>query len=262
MTKNPKFELRLDQPFNDGKPLPNAPVHEAVIHWRARSETQLAPDALIAELKQRLPDYPTSMPQHEVEMQFTASPAGTSQSHTANWRGFRFESADKLHVAQFNRNGFAFSQLQQYSDWSKFTSEAFRLWHIFVELAKPIEVERLGIRFINVIEIGSMKELPQWLKQYPKGPADFDVPVQQFMHQTNFRVPDHPYQVNVVQMVPPPESSSGDSTRLILDIDVATDGVPIEADETIMNQRLDDMRWIKNKAFQAYVTDTAIDSFK
>lgn len=262
MSDAPKFTINRDEEFNGGKPLANAPVHEAVIHWRARSETQLVPDELLTKLTDRLPDYPSISPQHELEMEFTAGPDGASHSQKAHWKGFRFESKDKLHVAQFGRNGFAFSRLTQYDNWTHFTEEAIRLWKIYEEIAEPIEIERLGIRFINMIPIGSPAELATWLANPPTSPSELNLPVQNFVHQTGYSIPDHPYGLNVVQVIQPSGNSPSGSLSLILDLDVSTIQLPVEPDDSQMMERLEDMRWIKNKAFQSYMTDEAIKRFQ
>ena len=256
------FTINREEQFNDGKPLTNAPVVEAVIHWRARSETQLVPQELLDQLTKKLSDYPVVSPQHELEMEFTSGPEGASHSQKSHWKGFRFESADKLHVAQFGRNGFAFSRLKQYDDWKQFTGEAIRLWEIYVEIAEPIEVERLGIRFINMIEVAEPAEVATWLANPPQSPGGLKLPVQNFVHQTRYSIPDHPYGLNVVQVIQPTANSPSGTLNLILDLDVSTDQLPVESDDSRMMERLEDMRWIKNKAFQCYMTEEALNKFQ
>ena len=262
MSDIPKFKIDRTEKFNNGKPLAKAPVHEAVIHWRARSETQLVADELLQKLTEKLSDYPTISPQHELEMNFTAGPDGSSHSQKAQWKGFQFETKDKLQVAQFSRNGFAFSRLKQYDDWTHFTKEAIRLWKIYVEIAEPIEIERLGIRFINRIEIDSPAELATWLTDPPTSPPELNLPVQHSVNQTAYLIPDHPYRLNVVQVIQPSGNSQNGSSSLILDLDVSTIELPVESDDYQMVERLEDMRWIKNKAFQSYMTDEAIKRFQ
>ena len=266
MSDAKKFSINLEEQFNDGKPLANAPVHEAVIHWRARSESQLVQQELLTRLTDQLPDYPAISPQHELEMKFSSGPEGAKHSQKAQWKGFRFESNDRLHVAQFDRNGFAFSRLKQYDDWTQFTGEAIRLWNIFVDIAEPIEIERLGIRFINMIEIHPPSESPNWLSDWlknpPPSPSELNIPVQHFVHQTSYSIPDHPYALNVVQMIQPSGNSPSGLLNLILDLDVSTVQLPVESGDSEMMERLEDMRWIKNKAFQSYMTEAAIKRFQ
>jgi len=238
--------------------LPNAPIVEAVIHWRARAEKKLEPAALLEQLKTKLPDYPHSQRQQEIglETEFNAEGGALRQHHA--WHGFRFESADKLQVAQYTRNGFVFSRLKPYQDWEKFQAEAQRLWCIYRELAEPSEIQRLGVRFINLIPV-KPKEVASLLTLPPRSPQSMKLPIDAFLHQTKFNIPDHPYELNVVQTIQPPAPPERESFGLILDLDVGTTR-PIPFDE--MDNRLLQMQWIKNKAFFSLLKKPALKRFR
>ena len=186
----------------------------------------------------------------------TRKEAALHQHH--NWLGFRFEDADRLHVAQFTRNGFVFSRLKPYEDWEKFQAEARRLWCIYRELAEPSEVQRLGVRFINFISV-EPKDVATLLTLPPRSPGAVTLPISAFLHQTMFNIPDHPYELNVVQTLQPPAPPERESFGLILDLDVGTTRV-IQFDE--MDNGLLHMQWIKNKAFFSLLTETALERFR
>lgn len=250
------FKIDLTEPFEH---LPSAPIVEAVIHWRARAEKKLEPAALLEQLKPKLPDYPHSQRQQEIglETEFNAEGGGALRQHHA-WHGFRFESADKLQVAQYTRNGFVFSRLKPYEDWEKFQAEAQRLWCIYRELAEPSEIQRLGVRFINVIPV-EPKEIASLLILPPRSPQTIKLPINTFLHQTKFNIPDHPYELNVVQTIQPPAPPERESTGLILDLDVGmTRPIPFEE----MDNRLLEMQWIKNKAFFSLLKKPALKRFR
>lgn len=249
------FKIDLCEKFEH---LPNAPIVEAVIHWRARAERKLQPDTLLEQLKAKLPDYPYSQRQQEfgLETEFNAEGGSLRQHHV--WHGFRFESADKLQVAQYTRNGFVFSRLKPYQDWEKFQAEAQRLWCIYRELAEPSEIQRLGVRFINLIPV-EPKEVATLLTLPPRSPQSMKIPIDAFLHQTKFNIPDHPYELNVVQTIQPPAPPERESFGLILDLDVATTR-PIPFDE--MDNHLLQMQWIKNKAFFSLLKKPALKRFR
>ena len=256
MTEN-DFTIDLNETFEH---LPKAPIVEAVIHWRARSENELDPDDLLPALKDHLPDYPDSQPQHKIEMQAQVGPRGESaQSHSSRWHGFLFKSEDKLHVAQFTRNGFVFSRLAPYQQWECFEAEALRLWQIYAKLTKPSEIQQLGVRFINRISPVELSNLGEYLVSPPKCPGQLRLPLQEFMHQDKFDVPGHPYCLNVIQTIQPPTQMAG--FGLILDIDVTTTQ-SIQREDEILKVRLREMRWLKDKAFFTILNPAAIDRFK
>jgi uncharacterized protein (TIGR04255 family) len=249
------FKIDLSETFEH---LPNAPIVEAVIHWRARAEKKLEPATLLEQLKAKLTDYPHSQRQQEIgmETEFNAEGAAMRQHHA--WHGFRFESADKFQVAQYTRNGFVFSRLKPYQDWEKFQAEAQRLWCIYRELAEPSEVQRLGVRFINLMPVNP-KEVASLLTLPPRSPQSMKLPIDTFLHQTKFDIPDHPYELNVVQTIQPPAPPERESFGLILDLDVGTTR-PIPFDE--IDNRLLQMQWIKNKAFFSLLKNPALKRFR
>ncbi|MBM4091685.1 MAG: TIGR04255 family protein [Planctomycetes bacterium] len=249
------FKIDLSESFEH---LPNAPIVEAVIHWRARAERKLEPAALLDQLKAKLPDYPHSQRQQEFGVATQISAEGESVRQHHAWHGYRFESADKLQIAQYTRNGFVFSRLKPYQDWEKFQAEAQRLWCVYRELAEPSEIQRLGVRFINLIPV-KPREVASLLTLPPRSPQIMKLPISAFLHQTKFNIPDHPYELNVVQTIQPPAPPERDSTGLILDLDVGTTR-PIAFDE--IENRLLQMQSIKNKAFFSLLKKPALKRFR
>jgi uncharacterized protein (TIGR04255 family) len=250
------FKIDLSESFEH---LPNAPIVEAVIHWRARAEKKLDPDALLEQLMDRVPEYPNHQRQQEIGVGAEIGREGASLQQRQTWQGYRLESSDKLHVAQFTRNGFVFSRLKPYEDWEKFEAEAKRLWFIYRELAEPSEVQRLGVRFINLITSVQPEKLASLLKVPPRCPGGFGLPLKGFMHQSLFEIPGHPYHLSAIQTIQPPSPPQRESFGLILDLDVFTTR-PIPFDE--IDSRLLQMQWIKNKAFFSFLKKPALERFR
>ncbi len=255
---NTDFRIDLTETFEH---LPKAPIVESVIHWRARSEKKLDPDALLNRLKEKLPDYPNPQRQHELEIGTELGPGCSSIHQRHQWHGFRFESEDKLHVAQFTRNGFVFSRLKPYENWEQFVAEAQRLWNIYCELVEPSEIQRLGVRFINLITPVRPGKLGDLLTVPPHSPQQMRLPLRRFMHQSTFEIPGNPYNLNVIQTIQPTSPPKTDTFSLILDLDVFTTQT-IEIDHQRLKDRLLEMRWIKNKAFFTFLKEDAIAQFK
>lgn len=241
--------------------LDHAPIVEAVIHWRARPRVAFDQSTLRDALCKRLPGYPTVEPQHQVEFGGRIARDGSEINQKQAWLGFRLKSADDAYVVQFNRDGLVFSRLKPYPGWDSFSAEALRLWSLFLELAAPTDVHRLGIRFINRIELRRLEELDETLVSAPAPPAAFPVPVSTFMHKTRFDIPDHPYSLNVVQTVQPPDTDDAPRCGLILDLDVfTTRGIEVDGDP--MLEHLRKLRWVKNKAFFAMLKPHVIERFQ
>lgn len=242
--------------------LSRAPIVEAVIGVTARAESVWEESAISDQFKQRLPEYPSVQTHREVRYEFKhAADAQPEQAvHDLGWRGLRCESADKLHIAQLNRDGFSFSRLKPYQSWEQFYQEGMRLWALYNEVAQSAEIQRLGLRFINRIEFSPVEAKPEdFLENPPKTPRGMEIPFEGFLHHNTFSVPGHPYGINVIQTVQPAQGAD-DSWGVILDIDVFTTK-PI-TDQDSMGQHLTKMRWLKNKVFFGSITTKTLELLK
>ncbi len=239
--------------------LAEAPIVEAIFDVRARAEGGWNRSHLRKQLESKLPEYPEFELRGEIEFQIASRADGSSeQIRREAWRGVQVTSADRLHVAQFNRDGFVFSRLSPYSNWDQFRDEALRLWRIHAELAKPSEIHRFDVRFINRIALPIGESwLSNLLLRPPAPPKSLEVPIVNFFHQDTFSVPGYPYAVNRIQTIQFPSAKDDKESSLILDIDVATTQA-FEPVENSFETRLVEMRWLKNKVFFGSVTAAVI----
>lgn len=255
------IEIKVDEAFEH---FPKAPIVEAVIDIRARATAALEESSVRSYLEARLNGYDFLDSQrelrHELEVK-GGKPAG-QKLIDLGWEGVRFRSADERHIAQFNRDGFVFSCLEPYKDWSQLSGEGLKLWEVFKELAQPVEIHRIGLRFINRILLpqGELR-FEDYIQSAPVAPAGMGLPFYRFMHHDTLAVSGHPYAINVIRTIQLPEDSGRPGAALILDIDVfTTQGFGL--DEALLVQHLNEMRWLKNKVFFGSVTRKALELFR
>lgn len=253
-----KLTIDLKEEFDH---LPNAPIVEGVIHWRAAAEKKWEPGELEDVLKSRLPEYPDPKQQRELSLGGRIGERGSTVHQRRKWHGLRFESKDKRHIVQFQRDGLIFSRLKPYPEWSTFEEEALKFWEIHKELFEPSQLDRLGVRFINLIESVTIAEAHNYLVSPPKCPDSLSLPFFEFLQQYTFDVPGYPYKAQIVQTVQPKSAASSGHPGLILDIDVfTTDPQPIPCDN--LKNQLAELRWLKNKLFFGSLRPGIIDRFK
>ena len=246
--------------------LPRAPIAEAVIDVRARASTVLEEGAPKPQLESRLGGYQFLDSQRTIEIQHKVHGAGdappSSVVRDLGWKGLRFQSADKRHIVQFNRDGFVFSRLEPYETWQKFHDEAMRLWKGYSELARPTDIHRIGLRYINRIQLPPNElRFEDYLEPAPVPPKDLGLPFHGFLHQDTLGVPGHPYAMNVTRTMQRPGAQGSAGFGLILDIDVFT-AQGFELEEATLEQRLLEMRWLKNKVFFGSITPSARKLFQ
>jgi uncharacterized protein (TIGR04255 family) len=253
-----KFSIDLNEEFPT---LKAAPSIEAVIHWQAHAGKKLEPETLKAELIRRLPDYPLCQPQHGVEIAATGAPDGSSEVfHRTQWNGFRLQDEQNHYVAQFTPTGVVFSRLEPYEEWAGFQAEALRFWHIFLELAEPTVIQRLGVRYINRIPLADGEQPSRYLNTVPTAPPGLELTAESFFHQDTYPVPGYPYSINWVRTIQPAGADPADGRALIVDIDIFTQEL-LQLDKETLAQKLREMRWLKNKVFFSCITQHALEKF-
>lgn len=245
--------------------LPNAPIVEAAIHWQAAPADGFEPKKLHEILKEKLPDYPEITPQVEVKVEHHVGPDGSRSSQSQAWKAFQIGRHDEPYVAQFQKNGLVVSRLQPYQRWTTFRDEALRLWAVYEEIAEPPEIQRLGLRYINLVSLESPASAGKYLRKPPEFPGDpigSGVPLAQFTHQSRFDIPGHDLQLNLVETVQPAPPGSKHELNLIVDFDIFSTGNRVPVDDFRSGNVFESMRWLKNKAFFSIFSDEAISQFK
>lgn len=254
------LEINREEVFQH---LPQAPLVEAVIDIRARATATFNENLLRPKIETALTGYHFLNSHQELQHEIRVENGQASSQISFDWKGLRFQSDDEKHIAQFNRDGFVFSQLEPYQDWQQLHEEAMKLWPVYMELAQPLAIDRLGLRFINRIRlpIGEF-QLEDYLKSAPQPPQGLDLPFTSFMHQDTLIVHGQPYVINIIKAIQPPAVDGPSSAALILDIDVvATKDFELDR-EAALSRHLMEMRWLKNKVFFGSITDKALASFK
>lgn len=257
MNPLPKVSIDLNETFPT---LKAAPSIEAVIHWQAHAGKKLESEALRAELTQRLPDYPILETQQDIQMGMGAADGSPEFFQRVQWGGFRLQDEVSHHVVQFMPNGVIFSRLEPYEKWEIFTAEALRIWQLFVELAEPTVIQRLGVRYINRIPLGSGEQPSTYLNMKPYSLPGMDISPENFFYKDTYQVPGYPYTIHWVRTIQPQQAAAANQQALIVDIDVFTTQL-LQLDQNTLTQRLQEMRWLKNKLFFSSITDTALERF-
>jgi uncharacterized protein (TIGR04255 family) len=241
--------------------LPRAPIVEAVIQVLARAETSWNEEGVFALLKPKLAEFQSVVLQASVRQHVMFSPALPPIISQENLgRGVMGQSKDRR--VQFSREGLFFSKLQPYQSWNQFSGDALRLWNIYAEVARPLEMQRIGLRFINKIQLPPRElDFEKYIQPHPVPPVGLEPSFLGFFHQDTLGVPDHPYAINIVRTIQPPPNPLTDGSGLIIDIDAFTTQ-SFENGLGVLEQRLAELRWLKNKAMFVSVTPAALQLFR
>jgi uncharacterized protein (TIGR04255 family) len=163
-------------------------------------------------------------------------------------------------VVQFTQTGVVFSRLEPYEQWESFKDEALKFWDIFLELAEPISIQQMGVRYINRISLQDGETPETYLKQTPSAQAALGLQKTSFFYQDIYGVPGTPYSVSWVRTIQAQLQEALAERALIVDINVFTTTL-VTPDRESLIQKLSEMRWIKNKLFFSCITQKALQRF-
>lgn len=67
--------------------------------------------------------------------------------------GFVFKAKNGEKLMQAQKDGYTYNKLKSYEGWDQFIAEAKKFWEIYKKHAKPVSVNRLALRYIDLVEI-------------------------------------------------------------------------------------------------------------
>ena len=241
--------------------LPSSPIVESVIQWTARASVAANETSWHSRFAQLLPEFPKAQPLHWQSIETMIGTDGSSQQ-TVNrpWTGLRLESEDSRWIIQADWQGLILSRLSPYIGWTEFSTLGLKVWGSFLECTNPAEIQKLGVRSINQIRIESFDDVRNCLKHPPECLDDAELPASGFMYQSSHRIPNHPYQVNVIRTIPPNNLGTTVPSSLIVDIDAMTTDGHLELGSSQDHFRA--LKWMKDKTFFNLMTEEAIVKFR
>ena len=237
--------------------LENAPIVEAVIDFRVVRQEQVAAETF-ADLSSAIGEQ--------------YSKAGSIQSLLARfgvdhgmalepWQmqtelGWRYQRGTE--VAQFRVDGFTFSNIAPYKTWGDVSAEAFRLWKVYVNIAKPRQVSRVAVRYINQMQLPAVKDLGEYLTAPPRLPKPVSQDIRDFLTRVNVRDDKRNASAVIVQALEPQIDPK--TITLLLDIDAFRE-VNEEPDAPVLISIFEQLRTLKNEIFFASITEKIVEKY-
>lgn len=164
-------------------------------------------------------------------------------------------STDEEWVAQFRLDGFTVSRLKPYGTWDELIQKASALWKAFAAAAQPIKVVRIGLRYINRVQLPSGEPFERtFLTSFVIGPT-----LPQAVAAYLLRVVIPFEERNAIAIVT--QSLEENSNECILDLDVFSER-PHGMEEQEMWAEFDGLREVKNRLFFGSLTNDALERFK
>lgn len=242
---------------------PNAPITEAVIDLVVQPTADVSLEKLEAISDEA---YPKKEPLILNQVQFAGGATTTSQQSL----GWRFRAGNGLYVYQTRLNGFGTSRLAPYEDWMTFCREARRLWNRYFDTIGPVTFQRLGLRYINRIDIPLPLNdfgdylltaplvspyLPQGLSHYL---MSLTIPIDELVTVAVTEAVLNQDVIAMQALVPPAKPNT---VSILLDIDVSQ-MIAVPSTEVLVWERFEYLRKVKNHVFEACITDRTRELFQ
>jgi len=240
--------------------LRNPPVVQALLDIRVNLGPEVGLDQLASLQAGLEEEYPSRREHFSWQGNFKLDSTGTLEAvrEKDGADGYHFFAKDGRQLFQARLDGYTFNRLRPYGSWQSLLEQARRHWENYRQVAKPTQVTRLALRFINSIPVpvstGDFKEYvltaPEIAPGLPQGLAGFLlrllVPLEEFGC--------------VAIITETMEQPREDRIPLILDIDVYRE-TSLSADSPEIWAIFERLRKAKNRVFFSTITEKARELF-
>ncbi len=158
---------------------------------------------------------------------------------------------------------FTYSRLKPYVDWEELRDAAQVMWDLFTSVAKPQRVNRLAVRYVNVMDLPLEhgEEFSEYLHAAPIIPSGLPQAVSAFLQRVVMVDRDTGDKAIVMQALEEPAAlTESPNITVFLDIDAFKARQLDAADPEIWNI-LDGLRNYKNKIFFEHITEKTVEMF-
>jgi uncharacterized protein (TIGR04255 family) len=232
-----------------------APITEAVIAIRLEGALpKERVEAIHSRMKRK---YPFSTPRSAVGIRVDIKGGQATVDQTE--QQYRLSSADQADILLITPNTMVCSRLAPYESWEAFQPRAVEDWGQWKQVIGYQKIQRLGVRYINRIDIpfgeGHKVDVEDYLKVVPKYPEpEVIVSFERYTMQITSRFGKENFALIINSSIVP--SPLVEHLSVVFDIDIGfTDDVP-QRDDQIW-EVFGVMRKEKNRIFEACITDKA-----
>lgn len=239
--------------------LKNAPIVEALLDI----QVQLPKDKDLKTLHTVFDQVKNKFPLEKKRFAFSSSIEFKAQEEKAKSSisdtqvdGYLFYSEDKTKVFQARLNGFTFNKHKPYQSWNALKKEAKQLWTLYKEIAEPIAINRIALRYINKIPLKTPFTPSNYFQTLPHLANGLDYDINNLFSQVTIMNNKISARANITEAV---ETFSIDTALFLFDIDVFQQGDFKEPD---IWKNFENLREFKNEIFFKSITDRTFKLLK
>lgn len=236
-----------------------APILEAVLAFRWSSPKSL--DELQAVLSDSAFER-FEKPKPRIQIGAAINVEAGEISHEQKQLGYEVALRDGSELVFLEEHQFVFVQRAPYDRWEYFSKQASSLLELVVAKLNIDEFERVGLRFVNRIDVpvsdGAAINTDDYVTVNFNGPREDRGVIEEF--QMRVVKPTDKQGVHYALVLATTAAPMPGYCSILLDIDVFT-RTPIPASGEELMSKLGEMRIEKNNIFEECLTDKAKDLF-
>ncbi len=249
--------------WRDKIPFPNAPITEVVLEIRVERAKKIDSDILLDfynHIKDRFPNK-QEIRQWESKVEFKAGEAPQLSSRSPNLEGYLLKTTNGDKIIQARPAGLSFNKLKPYDNWESFRDEGRFLWEEYKKIIKPDKVIRLGLRYVNSINIPlPLRRFQDYFKTFPDIAKGMPQGISNYFMRLEIPNPDISAHSIVIQAFKPIKENAK-MLPLIFDIDVFR-LIALNVDDQKIWDIMEDLRHFKNSIFMNSLTKRTKELFR
>ncbi len=229
---------------------PKAPITEAVIEIRVANAVKTTTLNKIA--KRLKTDYPKSEQIKELEVQVGNSASNVTARELPI--SLKLTSSDAANIIILRPSGITTARQPLYPGWDELSARARENWSAWRAESTPSEIRRVGVRFINRIDIPQSEDikLEDYFNFLPNTEAVFECDLLDYVAQAVLKTHIEHWTARITT-TPVRTQEVPNAASIILDIDVWREvNIPLRPDD--MWKTIDEARGIKNDLFERSLT--------
>ena len=234
--------------------LKNPPIREAVIEIKFDTEEECSIDQIFNVSKSEFLDYDEIEKVYNKSLTIDFSDENTKGSTNNLLVGYIFKNTSNNSYLQIKKGSLITGQLSPYSNWNNFYKNFEFNWIKFSELFKVNIISRIGVRYINELNLPLSKDFnfDDYIKIMPKIPDGLPDTLCKYFSQIMIPCESDFTFLRINQNLEGIKNNN--SVSIILDIDAYYENQFEYLDFNKISRKLDELRKFKNRAFFNSIT--------
>ncbi|QLE55979.1 TIGR04255 family protein [Nostoc sp. TCL26-01] len=242
---------------------PNPPIEEAVCEFRfapGQRWNLTVPGLFYERIRDTYPGEPRQQNLIQAELQIEPAPDNPELAFRHDFIKLLFQSADTKKLVGVGANLLSIHSLRPYEGWENFSERISKAFHTYLDVAKPVGVTRIALRYINKVAVAVNREieLSEYFTVYPQLPDGVPSRISGFLTRTESIYEDIPIRLVITLSDDLPPAGQ---VMFTLDLEASQEWLekPLAIESALSS--LYELKQREGQAFENLITDRTRELF-